>query len=172
MDILDIIKNRRSIRKYQKKEVPKEVIKDILTAAFYAPSAGNARTFEFVVIDDKEILGKIPKIHPYAAMCAFADKAIVVCGNLDKEKYDGFWSQDCSAATENLLLMAHALGVGSVWCGIYPEKDRVESFKKLLNLPKAVIPFAICPLGYPDESHQSKERYNEDAVFYNSYSKD
>ena len=106
MDVLEAIHTRRSIRAYQDQPVPKELVQQILTAAMYAPSAGNAQPWQFVVINDRKLLQQIPKVHPHAPMAEQAPLAIMVCGDLDMEKYPGNWPLDCAAAVENLLLAA------------------------------------------------------------------
>lgn len=167
--VMEAIKARRSIRKYKDEKLRKEDIEDLLSAAMAAPSAGNAQPWEFVVIDKKDILNEIPKFHAYAGMLKEASHAILVCGNIDLEKYKGFWIQDCSAATQNILLAATAKEIGSVWLGVYPEEDRIEGFRKLLDLPDNLIPFSLVSLGYPAETKESVDRYNEDKVHYNKY---
>ena len=114
-----------------------------------APSAGNQQPWEFILIRDKNILADITKVHPYSQMLKEAQLAIVVCADLDKEKNPGYWVQDCSAATENIIIEAQHLGIGSVWLGVYPRDDRVKGIKELLNLPVRVIPLSIVSLGYP-----------------------
>jgi len=169
MNILEVIKNRRSIRKFKKQPIADDVMDDIITAAGYAPSAGNAQDYEFLIIDDRKIMEEITMIHPHALALETADKAVVVLGNLDKEQFKGFWIQDCSAAAQNLLLAAYSFGIGSVWCGIYPNEEREEAFGKLLCLPPNVVPFALIPLGYPDEKPEKKPRLYNDMVSYNAY---
>ncbi|MEJ6952418.1 nitroreductase family protein [Natronospora cellulosivora (SeqCode)] len=167
--VMENIKARRSIRKYKDEKLSKEEIEYLLSAAMSAPSAGNAQPWEFVVIDNKEILNEIPKFHQYSSMLKEASHAILVCGNIDLEKYQGFWVQDCSAATQNMLLAATAKDIGSVWLGVYPEEDRIEGLRKLLDLPDNVIPFSLVSLGYPAENKGSVDRYSEDKVHYNKY---
>ena len=169
MNILDVVKNRRSVRKFKNQPIADNVMKDIITAAEYAPSAGNAQDYEFLIVDDRKMMEEMAEIHPHAASLRSADKAVVVMGNLDKERFKGFWVQDCSAAAQNLLLAAYSFGIGSVWCGIYPNQEREAAFGKLLRLPDNVIPFALIPLGYPDEEPQARPRLYNDMVFYNAY---
>ena len=166
---MDAIFKRRSIRKYTNKEVTEETITELLKAGMAAPSAGNAQTWEFVVIDDDEILKKIPEIHNYANMVPDCSKAILVCGNKKLEKYDGFWPQDCSAATENILIAATDKGLGAVWLGIYPTEDRVDDFKELFDLPEHIIPFSMIPVGHPAEEKDKADRYKEEKVHYNKW---
>jgi len=166
---METIFTRRSIRKYTDQEVSDELINDLLKAAMAAPSAGNAQTWEFVVINKQEILDEIPKIHPYSKMVPDASKAILVCGNTKLELYNGFWPQDCSAATQNILLEAEDKGLGAVWLGIYPERDRAENFKELFKLPKHIEPFSLIPVGYPAQEKGKADRFTEDKIHYNKW---
>jgi nitroreductase len=169
MDAIEAILTRRSVRKYTSAPVPNEAIEKILTAAMYAPSAGNEQPWHFVVIRDREVLDKIPDIHPYASMVFMASVAIVVCGDVSLEKNTGFWAQDCSAATQNLLVAANAIGLGTVWVGIYPVADRVHEFRKLLNLPETVFPFALIPVGYPDGKAPEQKRFDATRIHHNRW---
>ncbi len=169
MDTIECILTRRSIRKFERKPIPKEMIDQLLRAAMAAPSAGNQQPWHFVVIDDRALLDAIPSIHPYAAMTAEAPVAILVCGDLKVEKHKDFWTQDCSAATENLLLAAHALGLGAVWTGIFPRQDRLQGYQKLIELPESIIPLALIPIGYPAEKKEAGNRYDPARVHHNAW---
>lgn len=169
METLDAIKTRRSIRKFKPQPISREIIKELLEAAMFAPSAGNEQPWQFVVLDDRTILDEVPKICSTASMCRQSPTAVLVCGDATLEKYPGFWMLDCSAAVENLLLAAHASGLGAVWAGVYPLNDRVEAFRRLLSLPPEITPFALVALGYPDETPAPSERYSEERVHYNGW---
>ncbi len=169
MEALEAILTRRSVRKYTNKTVSEEVVKEILEAAMNAPSAGNEQPWQFIVITDRQILNEIPRIHPYAQMASQAQLAILVCGDLNLETHNGYWSQDCSAATENLLIAAHAKGLGAVWTGVYPREERVDAFRKLLNLPNHVVPFALIPIGYPAEKVIIENRYKPSRIHKNKW---
>ncbi|MFW9924250.1 MAG: nitroreductase family protein [Candidatus Thorarchaeota archaeon] len=169
MLLIDGILSRRSIRKYTKDLVSEEDIKELLRAAMQAPSAGNQQPWYFIVINDRKILDTIPKFHPYAKMLLEAPVAILVCGEVTTEKYCGYWVQDCSAATQNLLLAAHSKGLGAVWLGIYPLQERIDGFKKLMNLPTNIYPLALIALGYPAEVKESVDRFNIDKIKYNTW---
>ncbi|UCD71973.1 MAG: nitroreductase family protein, partial [Syntrophobacterales bacterium] len=151
MDAMDAILSRRSIRKYTKQSVPDQLIKELLEAAMSAPSAGNEQPWHFIVINDRGILDEIPKYHPYSQMIREASVAILICCDLQMDKQDGLWVQDCAAATENLLIAVQAKGLGAVWLGVYPREERVTDFRKLLGIPEHVIPFSLIPIGYPAE---------------------
>jgi len=169
METLQAIKTRRSIRKYLDKSIPSELIRDLLEAAMFAPSAGNEQPWQFVILEERKLLDAVPRICSTASMCRHSPVAILVYGDSSLEKYPEFWVQDCSAAVENMLLAAHALGLGAVWAGIYPLKERIEDFKRLLSLPEEITPFALVALGYPDEQPPAPQRYRKDRVHYNGW---
>ncbi len=169
MDVIEAIHTRRSIRKFQQKPVPDDLVHDLLAAAMSAPSAGNQQPWHFLVITDPQTLGKVPAINPYAAMAKGAPLGILICGDLELEKYPGYWVQDCSAAVQNLLLAAHGKGLGAVWTGIYPLNDRVEGFKKLCHLPEKVIPLALVVIGYPAQTLSAEDRFRADRVHRNNW---
>jgi len=166
---MNAIFKRRSIRKYTDKVIPEEHIEQILKAAMAAPSAGNQQPWHFIVVDDKEILNEIPKYHQYAKMLKEASHAIVVCGDLSRQRYEGYWVQDCSAATQNILLMATELGIGSVWLGVYPDQDRIKALKELFELPENVVPLSIVSLGYPAESKGPSNRFDTTRIHRNKW---
>ena len=166
MDAMETILGRRSIRRYSAKTVPEGLVDELLRAAMAAPSAGNEQPWHFIVIRDRAVLDAIPKFHPYSAMLKQASVAVVVCGDLSREKYKGFWVQDCSAATENLLLAATAKGLGAVWTALYPLEDRVAGVRKLLGLPEHIVPLSLVPLGFPDEQPGRADRFIADRVHH------
>jgi nitroreductase len=166
---MDIIYKRRSIRKYKNQKVSKETIENIIKAGMNAPSAGNEQPWQFIVINERKLLDEIMKVHPYSKMLAQVDNAILVCGDLTLEKHEGFWMQDCSAATENMLLETETLGLGSVWLGIYPREDRTTGIQKLFNLPDTIIPFSLLPIGYKDEDKALKNEFHIERIHYNKW---
>jgi nitroreductase len=169
MNTLEAISTRRSVRSFTSKPIAKEIVEELLRAAMSAPSAGNEQPWQFVVIDERKKLDRITDANPNAKMCKEAQAAILVCGDTTKEKYPGFWVQDCSAAAQNILLAAHEKGIGSVWTGVYPIKERVEGFRKLLSLPENVIPFCLVPLGYPAKQAPQVDRFQKDRVHHNGW---
>jgi nitroreductase len=169
MDTLVAILTRRSIRKYQDKPVPEELLRQILAAAMHAPSARNAQPWQFVLIDDRGLLAEIARINPNARMAARAPVAILICGDLGLEKSPGYWVVDCAAAAENLLLAAHALGLGAVWTGVYPREQRIEGLRRLLDLPANIVPHSLIVLGYPAEQAGRQDRYRADRVHQNRW---
>ncbi len=160
---------RRSIRRYTAEPVTPEQLQAVLRAGMAAPSAENGQPWQFVVVDDREKLNRIPEFHPYSRMLREAPVAIVVCGDATLEKIPGFWVQDCAAATENMLLMAQELGLGSVWLGVYPLADRVKALQELLHLPEPITPLAIMPLGHPAETKEPIARFDEWRVHRNQW---
>lgn len=169
MEAIQAILTRRSIRRYTDRQVSDELIKQLLESAMSAPSAGNEQPWHFVVIKDRQILNEIPKIHPYSSMLKEAPLAILVCGDESLQKYKGYWVQDCSAATENLLIAVNALGLGGVWLGVYPIEERVVGIRKLLAMPENVIPFSLISIGYPAEQKPPANRYDESRIHYDRW---
>lgn len=168
---MDEIFNRRSIRKYQDKKIPDEDIKLILKAGMSAPSAMNEKPWQFIVIDDKTLMNSITEYQQYSQMLKEASHAIMVCCDTAKPipYLDKMWVQDCSAATENMLIMAQHLGIGNVWLGVYGLDQVVVDLKELFKLPEEIIPFSIVSLGYPAEERKIRDRYNESLVHYNNW---
>jgi nitroreductase len=169
MDTLEAILTRRSIRKYRKKRIADELVQRLLQAAFHAPSAGNQQPWHFILLDDHKILNVIDTFHPSAKNLKEADKAILICGDVHLEKFKGYWMIDCAAATENILLAAHSLGLGACWLGVYPREGRVAGMRKLLSLPSHIIPFALVSLGYPAETKDHEDRFNTERIHYNKW---
>jgi nitroreductase len=166
---VSIILSRRSIRKYTGQRVSDDQVTELLRAAMSAPSAGNQQPWCFVVVRSQEVLDRIPTVHPYSAMTPHASVVIAVCGNLTGLKYSGYWVQDCSAATENVLLAAHELGLGAVWMGVYPTEERVEGIRELLGLPEHVIPLSLIAVGYPAEFPPAADRFDATRVHYDRW---
>lgn len=168
--VLDNIATRTSIRDYEARPVEKEKIEKMLRAAMAAPTAMNKQPWHFVVVDQRNVLDALAGANPYAKMLKKAPLAIVVCGNTDKMIEGGgrdFWIQDASAATENLLLAAHAMGLGAVWTGAYPSEERCISISKVLSLSDNLVPLNMIVVGYPAEQPQPKQKFKEENISYN-----
>jgi nitroreductase len=166
---MESIYTRRSIRKYKNSDVDDSIINEIIKAGMNAPSAGDEQLWHFIVVKDSDKLVRITEVHPYSKMVLQVKTAIIVCGDLSLEKHDGFWVQDCAAAVQNMLLMIDHKGLGSVWLGVYPRNERVEGIKKIFNLPEKVIPFAVLPVGYPDETRPANNKFNESRIHVNNW---
>jgi nitroreductase len=167
MDAIEAIMSRRSIRKYSGEPVSQELVDLLLKAAMAGPTAHNTQCWRFVVIDDHQILDKVPEFHPYAAMLLQAQLAIAICG--DTSVQPDRWMLDCSAAAENILLAAHASGLGAVWVGIYPVQERIKDIKKLLGLPDFIFPLGLISLGYPQEVKPQSNRYDPTKIHKNQW---
>lgn len=170
MELLDAILSRRSIRSFLEKPVEKEKIITCLEAAMAAPTAANSQPWEFVVVSEEETLKRFRDkfmFAKYNAPCA-----IVVCSN-KKLAFKGpgheMWVQDCSAATQNILLAARDLGLGSVWIGVYPIENHIKTLKVLCNMPEEVTPLNIIYVGYPSQEKPPRTRYNEKRVYWEQY---
>jgi nitroreductase len=169
MDLQDAIFTRRSIRKYSGEQVSQAEIQTILKAAMYAPSANNQQPWHFLVIDDVGIMDQIIQIHPYAGMLSGACFAVLICGDESLELSKGYWAVDCAAATQNLLLAAHGIGLGAVWLGVHPREERKSDIKKLFNLPDHIQPFAIISIGKPGEEKPVPERFKPERIHWNEW---
>ena len=169
METLNAIYSRRSIRKYKNTPICNETIDMLLRAAMYAPSARNSQSWHFIVIDKRDILDRIVEIHPYAQMLAQAPLAIIVCGDKRIEPNEGYISVNCSAATQNILLAAFDAGLGTVWLGVYPRKERMDNVSKLFNLPDEIVPVSIVVVGEPNEKKEQPERFLKERIHMNGW---
>lgn len=167
VETLKAINTRRSIRKYSDEPVAGDVVDKLLRSGFQAPSAGDARPWHFVVIDEREILLELAARMPGCEMLETARVGILVCAEPRLEEIPGFWPQDCAVATEHILLAAHDLGLGGCWIGLYPVDSRVDATRETLALPEDIVPFALCSLGHPDESLPGEDRCDENKVHRN-----
>ncbi len=163
--VLDFFMARRSIRQYQKKEIPDDILEVLMKAAMAAPSGNNAQPWEFVIVRDEKIKEELSRVHPWAYMAADAPAAIVVVGDRGSD----WWQDDCAAATENLLLAAANLGLGAVWCGL--KEHHAVSVRKILSLPDKMGVLCIVPIGYPAESPSGHTKYRRDKVHWNRFGK-
>ena len=167
--VIEAIMTRRSIRHYTRRDVDKSLIDLLLKSAMHAPSARNEQPWHFIVIDQAELFEKIMKVHPYASMLSEAEVAILVCGDEKLELSKGYWPVDCSAATQNILLAAHSLGLGAVWLGVYPRKERMDGIRGIFNLPAHVQPFSLVSAGFPAEAKKFPDRFKEERVRWNQW---
>jgi len=169
MDAIEAVMTRRSIRKYTDRPVADETITLLLRAAMAAPSAGNQQPWHFVVIRDRAKLESISTGLQYGAMARDAQLAVLICGDTSLEKHPGFWVQDCAAATQNLLIAAHALGLGAVWVGTFPREDRVAHMRSLCAVPEHLVPFSVVVVAYPDEQPAQADRFDQSRVHLDSW---
>jgi nitroreductase len=169
MDALTAIMTRRSIRKYQERPVEPETIETLLRAAMAAPSAGNQQSWRFVVVQDRDRLDSMATTSPYAGLLERAPLAIAVSGETIGEKHPGYWVEDCSAAIENMLIAANALGLGAVWLGYHPNQDRKDALAELLDLPPSFEVLGVVAVGYPAEEKAPADRFNPDFVSHESW---
>ena len=169
--VIDNIMTRTSIRQFTNQPIAKDTLVSIVKAGMAAPSAVNLQPWSFIVIDEPEVLQKLNEVHPYSNLKT-ATAAIVVCGLLDKtdnESIRAYWVQDCSAASENILLAAHAYGLGAVWCGVYPNDERIPSVKEVLGIPENVMPLNIITMGYPAENPEPKDKFKTENIHYQKW---
>lgn len=167
------ILSRKSVRSYTDEAVTRQQLDTLVRVAMAAPTGKDMRPWKFIVIDDKSVMQQLAAQLPKAKMLAEAQAAILVCGDLsikDKEgKPSTNWAFDCSAASENLLLQAEAMGLGAVWTGVYPYEDRTDAIKKVFELPDDIVPFSLIPIGYPKGDPQPKDKFDKDNIHYNKY---
>jgi nitroreductase len=163
MEAYDCIVTRRSIRKFTGEPVSKQDAEKILRAAMAAPSAGNQQPWHFVLLEDRASREAVSAMNPYAKMLPEAGLGIVVIADTRDLKHP-MWEQDCSAAVENALLAAHALGLGGVWLGWWPKMERVEPLKEYLGLPEGIEPLAVLAIGAPVEAKPPSDRYDPERV--------
>lgn len=160
MKVMEAILKRRSIRQFTNQPIAKDDLTTLLRAAMMAPTARNCQEWEFVVVRDKNTFKEMMHVHPYAKMLEQAACAIIVCGNTQREHAPGYWMADCGAATQNILLAATSLGIGSVWLGVYPNEERMNGLAQILGLPDYVKPLNIIALGYPAEKKEDLDRFD------------
>jgi len=167
----DCIMTRASCRAYTDYRPTEEQIDSLLRAGLAAPTARDARPWEIIVVTDRDILDSIASNCKNIRMAAEAPLALVACGNIGIARNrggDDFWDQDVSAMTENILLAAHSMGLGAVWCGIYPKEERVKFVQKLLEMPDSIIPLSVIPIGQPKSVPQPKDKYDAERIHYNT----
>ncbi len=163
-EFVHTIFSRRSIRKYTDEPVSAEDVQTLLEAAMAAPSASNRKPWRFVVVTRRETLDALAEAHPHGKMLFQAPLCISVCGDLTE--VERYWVQDCSAATENLLLAATALELGAVWLGVYPREERIAAVRQILRLPERITPLNLVSIGHPAEEKEPRTQYDEACVHW------
>ncbi|MDR2932651.1 MAG: nitroreductase family protein [Oscillospiraceae bacterium] len=170
MTVTQAIQARRSIRRFKKgADITQEQIETMLKAAMMAPSACNTRPWQFIVIKDRAKLDAIASVHPYAKMLGDASLAIVVCAlpSVQEGIAEGYFPEDCGACTQNILLAATELGLGSCWCGVYPKEARIDEMREILGIEdRDIVPFNVIVLGVADEAPQARGFFEESKVRY------
>ncbi|MEG1571916.1 MAG: nitroreductase family protein [Bacteroidales bacterium] len=170
---LSTIHERKSVRNFiPRKMVSKEDILSLVKAGMAAPTARNAQPWEIIAITDTHALNVLGTNLPYAKMLAQAGAAIIVCGNMNNAlegDAQAYWIQDCSAATQNILLAAESMGLGAVWTGVFPIQDRVLTVKEALHLPSEIIPLAVIPIGYPTGVDKAKVKFTETKLHWEKW---
>jgi nitroreductase len=171
-DVLNVIFSRKSVREFSQKEISKADLELIVRAGMAAPSARNMQPWTFVIITDRKKLDYLADSLPYAKMLYKAPAAVVVCGDLNKvspTSKKNYWVQDCSAATQNILLAAEAIGLGAVWTAAFPYEERIAPIRECLNMPENYIPLNIIPLGYPAGENKPKNKWNPENLHWEKF---
>ncbi len=170
-EALEIIYTRRSVRSFTGDVVAREDLMKILRAGMSAPSAVNIQPWAFVVVTKRETLDELCDTLPYAKMLDKAGAAIVVCGIPEKDEVYSvkYWVLDCSAATENILLAAHALGFGAVWTAVYPDDEKGRNVRRILNIPKNMIPLNVIPIGVPKGKGAVIDKFKEENIHWEKW---
>lgn len=168
---MSCIFTRKSVRNFTQEGVNDEILLELVRAGMAAPSARNLQPWAFIIVTERKVLDLLAERLPYAKMLFEAPAAIIVCGDLSKagDSPEGYWVQDCSAATQNILLAAEALGLGAVWTGVYPRNDRIAIVKEVLRLPESVTPLNVIPVGYPKGEHHPKDKFNETNIHWQGW---
>ena len=169
--VIDAIMTRTSVRQYTDEPITDQEIETLLKAGMAAPSACNLQPWRFVVVTNAAVKKAISEQIKPAGPASKAPVVIVVCGDMDHtfEAAPDYWAEDCSAATENIMLAAHAMGLGTVWMGIYPQKERYELLKDLLNLPNNIKAFGMIAVGHPAEHPAPKDKWDANKVHYEKW---
>lgn len=170
-ETMDIILQRKSVRNYIDKKVTKGQLDNLMRAGMAAPTAIDSRPWAFVAVTDRKKLDKL-SVMPYCGMLKYASAAILVCGDSSKfiqGPYQDFWIQDCSAATQNILLAAEDMGLGAVWLGGHPVLDRMDLMRQVLEVPEGIIPFSLISIGYPAGTERPKDKYTKDNIHWEKW---
>ena len=169
--VINNIMTRTSIRSFTNEPIGADTLTTLVKAGMAAPTAVNRQPWSFIVVTERQMLDSLMNVHPYSNL-ATATAAIIVCGDMEKA-LDGFgrdyWIQDCSAASENILLAAHAYGLGAVWCGIYPNPNVIPGVKRVLSIPGSVTPLSLITLGHPADNPEPKDKWIPENVHYQKY---
>lgn len=170
-DVLTVIHSRKSVRQYTEQKVERDMLEILVRAGMAAPTAVNRQPWAFIAIDSREILDFLSEELGGNKILKAAPSAIVVCGDLNKalQNLPDYWVQDCSAATQNILLAAEGVGLGAVWIGIFPREERIKAVSKVCRLPENLIPLNVIAIGCPTGVEQPKDKWKPENVFWNTY---
>jgi len=166
------IMTRVSVREFTGEKISEAQIDTLLRAAMSAPSAINKQPWAFIVVTDEAVLAQLAEALPYSRCGNHPAIAIIPCGDLSKAipgEMANFWINDVSAATENILLAAHAMGLGAVWTGLHPDMNRAKMVQEMLGLPEHIIPLCVVPIGVPAEQPEVKNKYKTENIHYNRW---
>ena len=166
------IMTRVSVREFTGEKISEEQLDTLLRAAMSAPTAINKQPWAFIVVTDETKIAALGEALPYSRCSNKPAVAIIPCGDLSKAiegEMANFWINDVSAATENLLLAAHAMGLGAVWTGLHPDMNRAKMVQEMLGLPEHIIPLCVVPVGYPAEQPEVKDKYKPENIHYNEW---
>lgn len=169
MNVVEAIFTRRSIRKYTGEPISKENMEILLKAGAAAPSAHNSQPWHFVVVKDPAKLKEIAEKHPYAKMLPQAGCCIIVCGDKEKQSRTGFLLEDCSAAIQNILLAAHGIGLGAVWCGLHPVPQLTQLASEVIQLPSTIEPVGMVVVGHKAEEKGPANRFDESKIHHDQW---
>ena len=169
---IETIMTRVSVREFTGEKISAEQIDTLLRAGMAAPSAINKQPWAFVVVTDEAVIAKLGEALPYSRCSNHPAIAIIPCGDLSKAipgEMANFWINDVSAATENILLAAHAMGLGAVWTGLHPDMNRAKMVQEMLGMPEHIIPLCVVPVGVPAEPPAVKDKYVPENIHYNAW---
>jgi len=170
METLEAINTRRSIRKFILRDVPDDAVTKILKAGMCAPTSGNQRPWQFIVIRERAMIDRIIEAYPYSKkMLPDVPVTIMVCFDKNLEKYENRWQMDCANATLSMLLAAHSLGYGGLWLEIYPVDERIPKIQESFGIPESVIPFAVVVIGHAAEQKPQIDRFDQSKVHYDKW---
>ena len=172
--VFDVINSRTSIRQFDpNREVSNDHVETLLRSAMCSPTALNSQPWEFIVVRDATILTKLAEGLPYSRIGNGAKLAIIICGDTDiglqPPRAKEYWIQDCSAASQNLLIATKGLGLGAVWTAIYPMEDRIGHARKVLGIPERFMPLNAIPIGWPTENPQPKNKWKPERIHRNQW---
>jgi nitroreductase len=169
MDALQAITTRRTTRKYEARPVKDADVSDLLAAAMCAPTMGDQRPWQFIVVNDPEVIAALKDAHGHAPFLKQAPVVIAVLADESRVRHKDEWTPDCAAAVENILIAANAKKLGTAWLSVSPDKAKISAVGKIFGLPKGIIPFALVAVGFPAEEKLPKVRFEASRVKYNKW---